>query len=137
MLASSSALFHSFTYFIGIDKSVPNEFGNYWSFYCIIGYYIALSVFVVCYYDYMKINGEKMVDKKKDEGKTLFEHLGLTGKKSGKNKQIPEWLIESIKWIAIGFIGGMIVDVIFDYSKATIIFPLMIVIIILVKKKKG
>ena len=71
----------------------------------------------------------KMVDEKKEEGKTLFEHLGLTGgqKDGAINKSFEKMKKMAISfgvYVLIGYILGMILDVMLSSGIYSIVLAL-------------
>lgn len=75
--------------------------------------------------------------KTKDEAKTLFEHLGLTGDNGNgidwnKNPTLRKLKSMAI-FVTMGFVIGLIFDILYNSSVATYILPLGFLLIILYK----
>jgi len=71
------------------------------------------------------------------EPKTLFEHLGLKNDGNGLLSQLPSWATNTIRFMAIGLVIGFILDLVLNYDKFTIVIPLIMLIIIILKKNRG
>lgn len=66
-----------------------------------------------------------------EEGKTIFEHINTM---KGKN-QLPNWLMNIIKMVMIGFIAGLVLDILLEYNKLAIVLPLVMLLIAILKIK--
>lgn len=80
----------------------------------------------------IQIIGCEPVSKKKP--KTLFEHLGLKSNRKGVLTQNKKFLMNTIKLISIGFVVGIILDIVLNYDKLTIVVPLLMVLFIILKQ---
>ena len=69
------------------------------------------------------------------EPKTLFEHLGLKNDGNGLLSQLPPWATNTIRLVVIGFVVGLILDLVLNYDKFTMVIPLIMVIIVIIKHK--
>ena len=74
---------------------------------------------------------------KKDEPKTLFEHLGLKTNGNGPLSEYKVFLTSTIRLMAIGFLIGLILDIILDFDKFSIVIPIIMLIIAILKKNTG
>jgi hypothetical protein len=77
----------------------------------------------------------KAVKEEKSEGKTLFEHIGLTG--GTKTGDVYSKFAKMLKSVAImviiGYLLGMIIDIMIGTSTYAIIFAIVMLIIWILK----
>ena len=74
-----------------------------------------------------------MNEEEKDEGKTLFEHLGITGNKDGAiNKSYEKFkkmLISLMVYMVIGYILGTILDIFLNQGMYAVVLSLFMALI--------
>lgn len=71
------------------------------------------------------------IEKKEEEGKTLFEHLGLAGKAKGENTSFNK-LTKMMKSMVITVIIGYLLGFILDIMMGTNIYALILAISMLI-----
>lgn len=74
---------------------------------------------------------------KKREPKTLFEHLGLKTHGNGPLSEYKPFLMSTIRLMVIGFLIGLIMDITLDFDKFSIVVPIIMLIIVILKKNIG